>query len=96
MKLPKLSNVIQSLKKILKYLFILLLSINVVMYIFFFLTIKSQGNIYERHKATLEELRILYSILYDIIIPGIVETISFVYNRRIMGRRNTNRRYEIS
>ena len=88
MKLPKLATITQSLKKILKYLFIILLAINVVMYIFLFLTIKSQGNIYDRHKATLEDLRMLYSILYHIIIPGIIETISFVYNRRIMGRRN--------
>lgn len=95
MKLPKLATITQSLKKILKYLFIILLAINVVMYIFLFLTIKSQGNIYDRHKATLEDLRMLYSILYDIIIPGIIKNISFVYNKRIMGR-NTNRHYEIS
>ena len=96
MKLPKLSTIIQSLKKILKYLFIILLTINIAIYIHVFLFQEKQDNIYKRHELALEAVMYFYLILYDIIIPGIVKNISFVYNRRIMGRRNTNRHYEIS
>ena len=96
MKLPKLSTIIQLLKKILKYLFIILLAINIAIYIYVFLFQEKQDNIYKRHKLALGAVMYFYIILYYIIIPGIIKNISFVYNRRIMGRRNTNRHYEIS
>ena len=95
MKLPKLSTITQSFKKILKYLFIILLAINIAIYISIFLFQEKTDNIYKRHELALGGVMAFYVILYDIIIPGIVETISFVYNKRIMGR-NANRHYEIS
>ena len=72
-----------------------MLAINIAIYIYVFLFQEKQDNIYKRHELALGGVMAFYVILYDIIIPGIIETISFVYNKRIMGR-NANRHYEIS
>lgn len=70
MKLPKSSTIFQSLKNILKYIFIILLAINLLIYIFVFIFQGDPGgeivdNINERNKMALMAVFMLYVILYS-------------------------------
>lgn len=71
----KLSNVFQLLKLILKYLFIILLAINVLIYILVFIFQDDPGgeildNISKRNKLSLMATSMLYEFLYSIIKGG--------------------------
>ena len=72
MKLPKSSTIFQLLKKIIKYLFIILLAITVLIYILVFIFQEDPGgeiwdNISKRNELALMAVSMLYDILYSII-----------------------------
>ena len=71
----KSSIIFQSLKKILKYLFIIFLIVNIAIYILVFLFQENPGgeifdNISKRNGKALLMLFILYTVLYYKIIKG--------------------------